>query len=207
MNNILIRKAEINDMVSVLGLIRELAEFEREPKSVSINVDDLINDGFCDNPKFRCLVAEKNKKVVGMALFYGRYSTWKGKTLHLEDLIVKQKFRGQGIGKELYKKFIEIAQEEGVRRAEWVALDWNINAIKFYKNSGAKVLSDWKTIQIAKLVSSSPSKLSLRGKAIHLRNEIAEIDEKFKQGKNEEDKLWYERIYQRVDKALRRYNL
>ena len=148
MNNILIRKAEINDMVSVLGLIRELAEFEREPKSVSINVDDLINDGFCDNPKFRCLVAEKNKKVVGMALFYGRYSTWKGKTLHLEDLIVKQKFRGQGIGKELYKKFIEIAQEEGVRRAEWVALDWNINAIKFYKNSGAKVLSDWKTIQI-----------------------------------------------------------
>ena len=148
MNNILIRKAEINDMVSVLGLIRELAEFEREPKSVSINVDDLINDGFCNNPKFRCLVAEKNKKVVGMALFYGRYSTWKGKTLHLEDLIVKQKFRGQGIGKQLYKKFIEIAQEEGVRRAEWVALDWNINAIKFYKNSGAKVLSDWKTIQI-----------------------------------------------------------
>ena len=148
MNNILIRKAEINDMVSVLGLIRELAEFEREPKSVSINVDDLINDGFCDNPKFRCLVAEKNKKVVGMALFYGRYSTWKGKTLHLEDLIVKQKNRGQGIGKQLYKKFIEIAQEEGVRRAEWVALDWNINAIKFYKNSGAKVLSDWKTIQI-----------------------------------------------------------
>tara|TARA_Y100000768_G_scaffold332433_1_gene272069 strand:- start:3589 stop:4071 length:483 start_codon:yes stop_codon:yes gene_type:complete len=148
MNNILIRKAEINDMVSVLGLIRELAEFEREPKSVSINVDDLINDGFCDNPKFRCLVAEKNKKVVGMALFYGRYSTWKGKTLHLEDLIVKQKFRGQGIGKQLYKKFIKIAQEEGVRRAEWVALDWNINAIKFYKNSGAKVLSDWKTIQI-----------------------------------------------------------
>ena len=97
---------------------------------------------------FLLISLEKNKKVVGMALFYGRYSTWKGKTLHLEDLIVKQKFRGQGIGKQLYKKFIEIAQEEGVRRAEWVALDWNINAIKFYKNSGAKVLSDWKTIQI-----------------------------------------------------------
>ena len=74
----------------------------------------------------------------------------KGKTLHLEDLIVKKKFRGQGIGKELYKKFIEIAQNEGVRRAEWVALDWNVKAIKFYKNSGAKVLSDWKTIQIDK---------------------------------------------------------
>ena len=150
MNDILIRKAEINDMVSVLDLIKELAEFEREPNSVSINVNDLINDGFCDNPKFRCLVAEINKIVVGMALFYGRYSTWKGKTLHLEDLIVKKKFRGQGIGKELYKKFIEIAKEEGVRRAEWVALDWNVNAIKFYKNSGAKVLNDWKTIQIDK---------------------------------------------------------
>ena len=150
MNEMLIRKAERSDMVSVLDLIKELAEFEREPKSVSINVDDLINDGFCNDPKFRCLVAEKNKKVIGMALFYGRYSTWKGKTLHLEDLIVKKKFRGQGIGKELYKKFIEIAQDEGVRRAEWVALDWNVKAIKFYKNSGAKVLSDWKTIQIDK---------------------------------------------------------
>ena len=150
MNELLIRKAEIYDMVSVLNLIKELAEFENEPKSVSINVDDLINDGFCENPKFRCLVAEKSKKVVGMALFYGRYSTWKGKTLHLEDLIVKKKFRGQGIGKELYKKFIEIAKKEGVRRAEWVVLDWNVNAIKFYKNSGAKILSDWKTIQIDK---------------------------------------------------------
>ena len=150
MNDTLIRKAEINDMVSVLDLIKELAEFEREPNSVSINVNELINDGFCDNPKFRCLVAEINKKVVGMALFYGRYSTWKGETLHLEDLIVKKKFRGQGIGKELYKNFIEIAKEEGVRRAEWVALDWNVNAIKFYKNSGAKVLNDWKTIQIDK---------------------------------------------------------
>ena len=148
MNKILIRKAGINDMVSVLGLIKELAEFEREPKSVSINVDDLINDGFCDNPKFRCLVAETSKKIIGMLLFYERYSTWKGKTLHLEDLIVKKKFRGQGIGKELYKNFFEIALEEGVRRAEWVALDWNFNAIEFYKNSGAKVLSDWKTIQI-----------------------------------------------------------
>ena len=150
MNGVLIRKAEINDMTSVLDLIKELAEFEKEPKSVSINVDDLINDGFCENPKFSCLVAEKKGKVVGMAIFYGRYSSWKGKTLHLEDLIVKKKFRGQGIGKELYKKFIEIAKKEGVRRAEWVVLDWNVSAIKFYKNTGAKILSDWKIVQIDK---------------------------------------------------------
>ena len=150
MNMILIRKAKANDMVSVLDLIKELAEFEREPKSVTIKVSDLIKDGFCNNPKFRCLVAEIKNKVVGMALFYGRYSTWKGKTLHLEDLVVKKAFRGKGIGKKLYKKFIEIAKEENVMRAEWVALDWNVNAIKFYKNTGAKVLSDWKTIQIDK---------------------------------------------------------
>ena len=150
MNMILIRKAKASDMVSVLGLIKELAKFEREPKSVTLKVSDLINDGFCNNPKFRCLVAEIKNKVVGMALFYGRYSTWKGRTLHLEDLIVKKAFRGKGIGKKLYKKFIEIAKEENVMRAEWVALDWNVNAIKFYKNSGAKVLNDWKTIQIDK---------------------------------------------------------
>ena len=150
MNMILIRKAKANDMVSVLDLIKELAEFEREPKSVILNVSDLINDGFCNNPKFRCLVAEIKNKVVGMALFYGRYSTWKGRTLHLEDLIVKKAFRGKGVGKKLYKKFIKIAKKEDVMRAEWVALDWNVNAIKFYKNSGAKVLSDWKTIQIDK---------------------------------------------------------
>ena len=150
MNMILIRKAKANDMVSVLDLIKELAEFEREPKSVTIKVGDLINDGFCNNPKFRCIVAEIKNKVVGMALFYGRYSTWKGRTLHLEDLVVKKAYRGKGIGKKLYKKFIEIAKEENVMRAEWVALDWNVNAIKFYKNSGAKVLSEWKTIQIDK---------------------------------------------------------
>ena len=150
MNMILIRKAKANDMVSVLDLIKELAEFEREPKSVILNVSDLINDGFCNNPKFRCIVAEIKNKVVGMALFYDRYSTWKGRTLHLEDLIVKKAFRGKGVGKKLYKKFIKIAKEEDVMRAEWVALDWNVNAIKFYKNSGAKVLSDWKTIQIDK---------------------------------------------------------
>ena len=150
MNMILIRKAKANDMVSVLDLIKELAEFEREPKSVILNVSDLINDGFCNNPKFRCIVAEIKNEVVGMALFYDRYSTWKGRTLHLEDLIVKKAFRGKGVGKKLYKKFIKIAKEEDVMRAEWVALDWNVNAIKFYKNSGAKVLSDWKTIQIDK---------------------------------------------------------
>ena len=145
-----IRQAEKEDMKYVLELIKELAIFEKEPDAVVIKSEDLIQHGFGNKPLFSCFVAVTNNLISGMCLGYPRYSTWKGQTLHLEDLIVKKKFRGQGIGKELYKKFIEIAKEECVRRAEWVALDWNVNAIKFYKNSGAKVLNDWKTIQIDK---------------------------------------------------------
>ena len=84
--------------------------------------------------------AEKEGQVIGMALFYPRYSTWKGPTFHLEDLIVTQKERGIGVGKALYTAFIEYAVSEGVRRVEWAVLDWNTNAIKFYENSGAHVL-------------------------------------------------------------------
>ena len=109
---------------------------------------------------------ERNLKKLARKAIYLSKNKKKNETLELKDikflrpqiginseklnLIVKKKFRGQGIGKKLYKKFIEIASQEGVRRAEWVALDWNVNAIKFYKNSGAKVLNDWKTIQIDK---------------------------------------------------------
>jgi GNAT superfamily N-acetyltransferase len=94
------------------------------------------------------LVAEEAGDVVGMALFYPRYSTWKGPTFHLEDLIVTQSLRGKGFGKELYSAFINFAAQKQVRRIEWVVLDWNTHAIDFYKNSGADVLDDWKTVQM-----------------------------------------------------------
>lgn len=145
-----IRFANENDMVDVLKLINELATFEKEPDAVEITVEDLINDGFGTNPLFNVLVAETEQGIIGMALYYTRYSTWKGKTIHLEDLIVTQEARGTGAGIALYKEVMRVAQKEGVRRVEWVVLDWNQNAIDFYEKSGATVLQEWNTVQIDK---------------------------------------------------------
>ena len=156
----MIRFARKEDMSFVLSLIQELADFEKEPDAVIITEEDLLKDGFGVDPKFHCLVAEKVGTIVGMALFYPRYSTWKGVTLHLEDLIVTQSLRGKGYGKDLYTAFITFAAEKRVKRIEWVVLDWNTQAIDFYKKSGAHVLDDWNTVQmdenaIASYVKSS----------------------------------------------------
>ena len=142
-----IRKATREDVSSILKLIQELADFEKEPEAVEISEEDLLQDGFQENSLFTCFVAEVNQTVVGMALCYFRYSTWKGKTVHLEDLIVQQNFRGKGIGKALYKKTLQFAVENNVKRVEWVVLDWNKNAVDFYKNSGAIVFKEWNTVQ------------------------------------------------------------
>ena len=101
-----IRKAQKTDMPQVLELIQELAVFEKEPNAVEITVEDLIKDGFSNNPLFYCFVAEENNNILGIALYYYRYSTWKGKTIHLEDLIVKEDKRGLGIGFALYSEII-----------------------------------------------------------------------------------------------------
>jgi GNAT superfamily N-acetyltransferase len=143
-----IRKGTPSDMPDVLRLIRELATFEREPEAVVLTADDLVRDGYGKNPLFQTLVAEVDGSVVGMALFYPRYSTWKGPTVHLEDLIVTESYRERGIGKALYTKVLEYSYELGVRRVEWVVLDWNTPAIDFYLDTGAVVLRDWDTAQI-----------------------------------------------------------
>ena len=144
----MIRKATKNDMPSVLELIQELATFEKEPDAVVVTVDDLIRDGFSENPLFQCFVAEEENEIIGMALYYYRYSTWKGKTIHLEDLIVKENKRGTGAGFALYKEIIKQGKAENVRRIEWNVLDWNTPAIDFYEKSGAKVLGDWRVVHM-----------------------------------------------------------
>ena len=144
----IIRKATKKDMQSVLELIQELAIFEKEPDAVIVTVDDLVRDGFSENPLFQCFVAEKENNIIGMALFYYRYSTWKGKTIHLEDLIVKESKRGTGAGFALYKEIIKQGKAENVRRIEWNVLDWNIAAIDFYEKSGAKILEDWRVVHM-----------------------------------------------------------
>ncbi|NND87812.1 MAG: GNAT family N-acetyltransferase [Flavobacteriaceae bacterium] len=146
--NLNIRNATRNDMPDVLNLIRELAVFEREPDAVEINVNDLIQHGFSDRPMFSCFVAETDEGIIGMALVYFRFSTWKGKSLHLEDLIVSRDYRGQGVGSALYSRVLHYAHEQEVNRVEWVVLDWNEGAIDFYEKSGAKLLKDWYLVQM-----------------------------------------------------------
>lgn len=142
-----IRSARKEDMQEVLLLIKELADYEKAPDAVDISVEDLQRDGFGNEKMFTCFVAEVEGKIQGMALIYFRYSTWKGKTVHLEDLIVRKAYRGKGLGAGLYEKTMEYAQQQGVKRVEWVVLDWNVNAIWFYEKTGAEVLKNWHLVQ------------------------------------------------------------
>lgn len=153
----IIRKGQKEDMPAVLDLIKELAIFEKEPNAVVLTVEDLERDGFQENPLFHTFIAELDnesndskqvKQIVGMALYYYRYSTWKGKTIHLEDLIIKEKMRGSGLGFALYKEIIAQGKKDDVRRIEWNVLDWNTPAIEFYEKSGAKILTDWRVVNM-----------------------------------------------------------
>ncbi len=135
-------------MGAVLELIRELAVFEREPDAVEVSREDLVADGFGQVPRFQCFVGEAHGKVLGMALCYPRYSTWKGLVIHLEDLIVTEEARGRGLGGALLTEVIRYAKERGARRASWEVLDWNEPAIDFYKARGARILEDWNLVQL-----------------------------------------------------------
>jgi GNAT superfamily N-acetyltransferase len=144
----IIRKGRKEDMPKVLQLITELAVFEREPDAVEVQVSDLERDGFGDHPLFQTFIAEISGEICGMALYYYRYSTWKGKTIHLEDLVVTEKARGSGIGQALYSAVIAQGKRDNVRRIEWNVLDWNTPAIEFYEKSGAAILPDWRVVHM-----------------------------------------------------------
>ena len=145
-----IRRGREEDVAAVHGLITELAIFEKEPNAVEITVDDLLRDGFSSTPKFKLFVAEQENNIIGIALFYERYSTWKGKTIHLEDLIVTQSKQKIGAGKALYTAVLKYAHDNNFNRVAWEVLDWNTNAIEFYKSTGATYLSDWSVVQMNK---------------------------------------------------------
>ena len=144
----ILRKGTPQDMPDVLALITELAIFEKEPDAVVISSEDLVRDGFSENPLFHTFVAEVRGEIIGVALYYYRFSTWKGKTIHLEDLIVKENNRGTGAGFALYSEIIKQGKKDNVRRIEWNVLDWNTPAIAFYEKSGAKVLNDWRVVHM-----------------------------------------------------------
>lgn len=138
-----IRPSVPTDVAAMMQLIHELAVFEKAPNEVVANAETLLQSGFQEHPLFVAWVAEKDGLIVGMALCYIRYSTWKGPVLYLEDLIVIESFRGNGIGKALFEKCIAHAKHNNYRRMVWQVLDWNTPAIDFYKGYGAQIEDGW----------------------------------------------------------------
>ena len=145
----LIRLAVKEDTEDLLRLIKGLAAYEKAHEQVVLKAEDLVRDGFGAEPKFWCYVAERDQRIVGMALFYFRYSTWKGPVVHLEDLMVEKDHRSQGIGSALYQAVLSFAREKKVRRVNWEVLDWNSPAIEFYEKSGAEVLKEWRVVSMS----------------------------------------------------------
>ena len=143
MPKVIIRGGTKEDTSQVFGLIKELALFEKAPEEVTNSVEQMEEDGFGKNPIYGIFVAEKSKKIVGISIFYNRYSTWKGKRLYLEDIIVTESERGQGIGKLLMDRTIRHAKDTDCTGMTWQALDWNQPALDFYEKYGASFDEDW----------------------------------------------------------------
>jgi len=140
----LIRRGSQTDIPSVFALIQELALFEKAPDEVENTVEQMLLDGFGEHPLYGFFVAEDaSGGIIGMALYYFRYSTWKGKRMYLEDLIVTEAHRGQGVGKELLDAIITEAKVTGCNGVVWQVLEWNEPAIQFYKKYGATLDGEW----------------------------------------------------------------
>ncbi|MVN93116.1 GNAT family N-acetyltransferase [Mucilaginibacter aquatilis] len=138
-----LRVAQKQDCPRLLELIRELAVYERAPQEVTVTLQQFEEAGFGVKPVWKAFVVEVNEFIVGFALYYVRYSTWKGSRLYLEDLIVTEIMRGKGIGKMLFNRMIQEARELGFRGMTWQVLDWNEPAIKFYKKYEAGLEAGW----------------------------------------------------------------
>jgi len=139
----IIRKGTRDDVPQLFDLVTELALFEKAHHELVNTPEQMLIDGFGDNPLFGVIVAEDENKIVGMSLYYFRYSTWKGKRLYLEDLIVREAYRGQGIGKALLEATREEARQTACTGMMWQVLDWNEPAVQFYKQFGARIDAGW----------------------------------------------------------------
>jgi len=147
--NITIRRAVKEDCPRLLELIQELAVYERAPNEVTVTLSHFEKSGFGQNPVWWAFVAEVENKIVGFALYYVRYSTWKGERMYLEDILVTNEWRGKGVGKLLMDRLIEEAKERGWNAMLWQVLDWNEPAINFYKKYNANFDPAWVNVSIS----------------------------------------------------------
>ncbi len=146
---LLIRKAQPEDVGTILKLIRGLAEYENEPQAAEATEADLLRDGFGPNPKFHCVIADWGGTPAGFALYFYNYSTWKGRSgIFLDDIFVWPQYRGKGIGKALLLHVARTAVAENCGRYEWLVLDWNTPAIEFYESLGAKRMKQWLPVRV-----------------------------------------------------------
>jgi GNAT superfamily N-acetyltransferase len=144
-----LRAAIPTDVPAIRSLIRELAEYEKEPQQAIATEEDLLRDGFGPQPRYRCIMALWDGEPVGFALWFNNYSTWQGRWgLYLEDLFVRPSARGRGIGKALLVELARIAVRDGCGRFQWQVLDWNQPAIDFYQKLGAKPFKEWLQMRV-----------------------------------------------------------
>jgi GNAT superfamily N-acetyltransferase len=144
-----IRRAVAADVPAILGLIRDLADYEKAPHEVTATEADLLRDGFSETPRFHVELASWDGELAGFAFWFFNYSTWQGKPgLYLEDLFVLPRLRGKGIGKALLVHLAREAVALGCGRFQWQVLDWNTPAIAFYESLGAKVMKEWLTMRV-----------------------------------------------------------
>jgi len=142
-SEVIIREARPDDIPEVHALITELAEFEKALDEMELTEEELLNDSFGDDAILEIIVAEGKEGVVGAAMFYEKYSTWKGRAMHLEDFVVKSSERRRGVGAMLFEEVMRIAKERNYSRMDWQVLDWNETAIAFYKKYGANLTTEW----------------------------------------------------------------
>ncbi|MBI1344109.1 MAG: GNAT family N-acetyltransferase [Terrimonas sp.] len=140
---VVIRKAEKEDCPRLLELIKELAVYEKAPEQVTVSLAHFAESGFGDKPLWWAFCAEVDGKIEGFALYYIRYSTWKGQRMYLEDIIVTEAMRGKGLGKQLFDRLIQEAREKRFAGITWQVLEWNEPAIHFYKKYDADFDPEW----------------------------------------------------------------
>ena len=143
MSSIIIRKAAIDDCSRMLELVNELALYERAPQEVTVDLQHFIDSGFGANPVWWAFVAEADGHIIAFALYYIRYSTWKGQKMYLEDIIVTEAWRGKGVGAKLMDALIAEAKEKGFPGITWQVLNWNEPAINFYKKYNTRFDDEW----------------------------------------------------------------